>query len=68
MYKRQTGTCTANIYVDKTAPTTPTGGNIGAVSGSNASASIKTCLLYTSMINQYLLVDLISGLFLYTYQ
>lgn len=37
-----TGTCTANIYVDKTAPTTPTGGNIGAVSGSNASASIKT--------------------------
>ena len=37
-----TGTCTANIYVDKTAPTTPTGGSIGAVSGSNASASIKT--------------------------
>lgn len=37
-----TATCTANIYVDKKAPTTPTGGNIGAVSGSNPNASIKT--------------------------
>ena len=34
--------CTANIYVDNTGPSTPTGGNIGAVSGSNVNSSIKT--------------------------
>lgn len=34
--------CPVNVYVDKTAPTTPTGGNIGGVSGSNPSASIVT--------------------------
>lgn len=33
---------TANVYVDKTAPTKPTSGAIGGVSGSNAAASIKT--------------------------
>ncbi len=35
-------TCKVNAYVDKTNPTNPKGGNIGAVSGSNPSASIKT--------------------------
>ena len=37
-----TTTCKVNAYVDKTNPTNPKGGNIGAVSGSNPSASIKT--------------------------
>ena len=35
-------TCEGNIYVDNTAPSTPTSGNIGAVSGSDPNASIKT--------------------------
>lgn len=34
--------CTVNVYVDKTNPTTPTSGAIGAVSGSNTTGSIKT--------------------------
>ena len=32
----------ANVYVDKEAPTTPTSGAIGAVSGSNKTGKIKT--------------------------
>ncbi len=37
-----TQSCGYNVYVDKTNPSTPTGGAIGTVSGSNASASIAT--------------------------
>lgn len=34
--------CTVNAYVDKTPPTTPTSGAIGAVSGSSTTGTIKT--------------------------
>lgn len=34
--------CSVNVYVDKTAPTTPTGGSIGGVSGSNKTGKIQT--------------------------
>ncbi len=34
--------CKVNVYVDKTAPTKPTKGSIGKLSGSEASASIQT--------------------------
>ena len=34
--------CAYDVYVDKEAPTTPTSGSIGTVSGSNAAASIAT--------------------------
>ena len=37
-----TRSCTVNVYVDKTAPSAPTSGSIGSVSGSNKNASIKT--------------------------
>lgn len=36
------GTCTANIYVDNTAPTSPIRGSIGEVSGSDVNANIAT--------------------------
>ncbi len=35
-------TCSYNVYVDKTPPTTPTAGAIGTVSGSNTTGSIQT--------------------------
>ena len=37
-----TRSCTVNVYVDKTAPSAPTSGSIGSVSGSSTSGSIKT--------------------------
>lgn len=37
-----TRSCTVNVYVDKTAPSAPTSGSIGSVSGSSKNASIKT--------------------------
>ena len=37
-----TNVCAYDVYVDKEAPTTPTSGSIGTVSGSNAAASIAT--------------------------
>ncbi len=36
-----TTNCGYNVYVDKDAPTTPTSGSIGSVSGSNTTGSIK---------------------------
>ena len=44
-------TCTYNVYVDKEAPTTPTSGAIGAVSGSNPAASIQTVAGGSSEVN-----------------
>ena len=37
-----TNTCEVDVYLDKTAPTKPSGGAIGSVSGSDKNASIKT--------------------------
>ena len=37
-----TRSCTVNVYVDKTAPSAPTSGSIGSVSGSSTTGSIKT--------------------------
>ncbi len=37
-----TTSCSYNVYVDKDAPTTPTSGSIGSVSGSNTTGSIQT--------------------------
>ena len=37
-----TNVCSYDVYVDKEAPTTPTSGSIGTVSGNNPAASIAT--------------------------
>ena len=46
-----TNVCPYNVYVDKEAPTTPTSGSIGTVSGKNPSASIKTAASGSADVN-----------------
>ena len=43
--------CSVNVYVDKEAPNAPTNGAIGAVSGSNTTANIKTASSNTTDVN-----------------